>query len=439
MSNKIKIFLCRPFSKSVISIITICIGFLSLVPLIPFVKLFKCNSSAEIELWNTEKCNPDIYILTNVIYSAYFVIFSKDDYNKVVLATQEAFKSKMEKSSMNNINVIIVIGESFNKYHSSLYNYIHNTNPYLCIEKKKGNLFVFNNVVSPYNMTSQVIKNVFSTNSLMENEFWYEKPLFPVIFKKAGYKVYFWDNQKSDAKGVASDYSLNSSLYNPQIARISYNYVNKRKFEYDEELINDFKKNVVIKNRNNLCIFHLMGQHLLASDRYPHNRRFCHFNVDSVSNQGLSLKEKQYVSNYDNATYYNDFILKSIIDIFRNTNTILVYFSDHGEEVYDYRHVAGRTHENRKNHNILKYQYEIPFVIWCSNEYKAQNKDIIGMIEKSLNKPYMTDNVSHLLFTLGHIHTQYYKSECDLLSPQYKCKKRIVQDHYDYDKIISSK
>ena len=180
-----------------------------------------------------------------------------------------------------------------------------------------------------------------------------------------------------------------------------------------------------------------MGQHLLAPDRYPHKKKFSLFS-NSVSSKFLNASEKGYICHYDNATLYNDYVLDRIIEIFKNTNSILVYFSDHGEEVYDYRHVCGRTHELKKNRYIMKYQYEIPFIIWCSNKYKQQNNDIVGMIRKSVNRPYMTDNVSHLLFTIARIHTLYYNPACDILSPHYKCKSRIVQDHYNYDKIIAS-
>ena len=36
-------------------------------------------------------------------------------------------------------------------------------------------------------------------------------------------------------------------------------------------------------------------------------------------------------------TLYNDYVLKNIIDLFRDKNTVVLYFSDHGEEIYDYR------------------------------------------------------------------------------------------------------
>lgn len=331
---------------------------------------------------------------------------------------------------------MVVIGESFNKYHSSLYGYSHNTNPNLLEERRKGNLYVFTNAISPYNMTSSVIKNVFSTNSIMNKEYWYNKPVFIVLFKNLGYKVFFWDNQKSDIKGGAVDFSLNSFLYNDKVANLSYNFVNNKVYKYDGDLFSDFCLNAKLGNRN-LVIFHLMGQHFSVSDRYPKNKGFDIFNIDSINKRTFGVSAKSYISYYDNATIYNDYVLEKIINKFRNRNSILFYFSDHGEEVYDYRNMVGRTHESKKTKEILKYQYEIPFMIWCSNSYIDQHKNFMKKLVRSLNKPYMIDNLSHLLFDVGNVSTPYYKSSCDIISNNYKCLPRIVQDDYNYDMIMN--
>lgn len=94
-------------------------------------------------------------------------------------------------SSSSEAIVILVIGESFNKYHSELYGYKLHTNPHMAQELRNGNLFVFSDVVTPYNMTSHVMKNLFSVNSLMDNESWGMFPIFPAIFRDAGFKVLF--------------------------------------------------------------------------------------------------------------------------------------------------------------------------------------------------------------------------------------------------------
>lgn len=81
----------------------------------------------------------------------------------------------------------------------------------------------------------------------------------------------------------------------------------------------------------------------------------------------------------------------------------------------------------------MKYQHEIPFMIWCSDKFKESFPQVIGEIKNSLSKPFMTDNLPHLLFHLAKIKTEYYKESKDLLSPSYNCGRRMVHD-CDYDK-----
>jgi glucan phosphoethanolaminetransferase (alkaline phosphatase superfamily) len=400
-------------------------------------KLLKCKNTAEIELWYGNEFNPDVSIFSNLFYSVYFEIFSFKNYHRIITVSEHALNTKLFLKRMENLDIIVIIGESFNKYHSSLYGYKHNTNPFLNREKHNGNLYVFTNTITPYNMTSSVIKNVFSLNSVMLRQKWYDKPVFTVLYKYLGYKVFFWDNQKSDGKAGAVDFSLNSFLYNSEMSKLSYDYTNNKTFEYDGDLLSDYFDKAVAHGKKNLIIFHLLGQHVLASDRYPKKSGFDVFNVDSVDREKLTISEKEYISDYDNATLYNDYVIERIISKFRKRNCILIYFSDHGEEVYDYREVAGRTHEYKKNKLIMKYQYEIPFVVWCSNTYKRQHADIIKRLYESKDKPFMIDNVSQFLLDIGNINSIYYDSSCDIISPDYKCRLRTVQDAYDFDKIIS--
>ena len=59
-----------------------------------------------------------------------------------------------------------------------------------------------------------------------------------------------------------------------------------------------------------------------------------------------------------------------IFDLYRNKNAVVVYFSDHGEEIYDYRDQRGRHVSYAPSADMLRHQNEVPFVIWCSDRYK---------------------------------------------------------------------
>ena len=141
-------------------------------------------------------------------------------------------------------------------------------------EEHKGNLVAFSDVVAPFNSTTLVEKNTFCCNSLSDGEEWYQTPYFPILFKKAGYKVLMWDIQRDFLKNAFFTFSVNSFMYNRELQKYAYTYAFDKSFLYDEDLVNDFfKKGESMMGKKNLIIFHLFGQHIDASERYPHGKK----------------------------------------------------------------------------------------------------------------------------------------------------------------------
>ena len=172
--------------------------------------------------------------------------------------------------------------------------------------------------------------------------------------------------------------------------------------------------------------------------RYPQTKKFVKFTPDDIhrTDDYLDTVKKQIIANYDNATYYNDYVLSQIIDLFSNDNAILVYLSDHGEEIYDYRDFRGRSYTGTVTPQYLKCQFDIPFMIWCSDKYMVKYPETKKSIQESVNKPFMIDNVCHLFFHVGRIRTKYYQSDRDVLSPQYIIKDRWIRGgESNYDQI----
>ena len=378
--------------------------------------------------------------LTATIYSLHAISITSHEMDYAIKIA-EAVKggSITEKDSLH---IIMVVGESYIKKHAQIYGYYLPTTPHLEQEKEKGNLFIFSNVVSPFNSTSPVLKNLFCCNSIAEGEKWYKTPYFPTCLKRSGYTINYWDNQRVTKSQGTWDFSMNSFLFDKRLCKISYSEAAPEGFPYDDQLITDFEKSTKKKDGKYVFdIFHLWGQHVDASERYPHDK-FSRFSAKDIHSKAPYMTEskKQDIANYDNATYYNDFVINHIIDLYRNKNTVLVYFSDHGEEVYDYRDSKGRVEAvPGQEKEWLRYQFEVPFVIWCSDKYKALHPDVVRRIKASLNRPFMTDNTCHLLFDLAGLKTSYYRPERDLISPKFKPAKRIVQNNIDFDAMMSNK
>ena len=114
-------------------------------------------------------------------------------------------------------------------------------------------------------------------------------------------------------------------------------------------------------------------------------------------------------------------------------NAVIVYLSDHGEEIYDYRDFKGRDYDQKKTKTVLYYQNGIPFMIWCSELFKKRYPEIVEDIKKSQNRPFMSDNTCQVLFHLAGMKSSLYNEENDVLSDHYIPKNRILYGLFDYD------
>lgn len=401
-----------------------------------FGRVFSCTSTDQVSRCVSGFGSFPTDPYSAAVYSIYDLHLAA---NEVQMALETAAQCRDIASvspEADSVTVVLVIGESYIKHHASLYGYDQETTPFLDAERRKGRLYAFDNVVSPFNLTSLALRNVLFCNSLGDDECWHESAFLPMVFKQAGYDVLFWDNQLEMAQDAAFSFALNSFLYDPQVRRMSYSQANTKSYEYDEGIVRDFARHAQLGARN-LVMFHLMGQHVEFKDRYPHGTVFDYFTADSVHRKEpyLDASKRQQIAHYDNATRYNDYVMRQIISLFADKNAVVIYFSDHGEEVYDYRDSEGRR-RGEFDQNLLKYQFEVPFVIWCSELFNARHAELCLQIAAAVHRPMMTDNVCHLLLTLAGIETPIYKSARDVLSADYSCPRRIIEDKVDYDNVM---
>lgn len=393
----------------------------------------------ELERWATSnetgQCTD---LITCSIYAWKGFSALAEDNKEAVKTARKVYDTQTQITEDSTLTVVYVLGESFIKHHSSLYGYQAETNPLLKKEQQQGNLYVFNDVVTPYNQTSFTVKNTFSCNRMAEKQSWADHPFFPTIYKRSGYHVAFWDIQRGYQEYQMFSLSLNSLLFGKDMVQYSYDDINdEQAFQYDEQLIDNYFSKYPTPKNQSLVMFHLLGQHVAFEERYPQNSKFNVFTANDIKRNDSYLTEemKWQIAFYDNATRYNDYVLAKIIERYRDRNCILVYYSDHGEEVYDYRPSMGRK-ITPMSANLLKYQFDIPFMIWCSDRYKASHPEMVKNMAKAINKPILIDHVAHAMLAIGGIKTEYYRADMDFLNDAYRPMKRIVNDNIDYDKIM---
>jgi len=281
------------------------------------------------------------------------------------------------------------------------------------------------------------MQQIFTFKSQDNSEYWAETPIFVKFFKDNGYQTSLFSNQEVLNQDNDMWDSANHFLVAEQTRNHCFTTTNLYKYRWDTELINEYRVRNKIDSLPSFAVFHLIGQHFGYEDRYPQNEKV--FSADDYEYRtDLTIAQRKMVAHYDNATLHNDKVVTSIIDIYRDQDAIIVYLSDHGEEVHDYRNYTGRTPTTKLTPEICKYQFEIPFMIWMSDTYKENHPDVVNQVESSLDKPFMIDDLPHLILDIAGIDCEWFDPTRSLINEKYNVnRKRLLLDtKIDYDEMI---
>ena len=399
-------------------------------------KLMSGTTIGEVEHTLTEK---DHAVLYQPVYRLVFSIYANTLTAKQIDRLVRTAKTvTVDSCSFRSPNIVLIIGESFNRHHSSQYGYVMPTTPRQQKLERQGRLVKYTDVVSPWNLTSFVFKHLFSLYCVGDKGEWCDYPLFPELFRKAGYHVTFLTNQfLPKAKEAVYDFSGGFFLNNPKLSAAQFDTRNTQLHRYDEDLLKDYDELKGQNTENNLIIFHLLGQHVAYRQRSPKEHKKFRGDDYKEMKPHLNARERQTLADYDNAILYNDSVVTEIVKKFENEDAIVIYVPDHGEECYEGdMHFFCRMHSAKIDARLAHAEFDIPMWIWCSRQYIKKRPEVFRQVVNARNRRFMTDALAHMLLYLGGIHARDYKEQYNLLSPEYdESRPRILKNTTDYDKL----
>ena len=399
-------------------------------------KLMTGTTIGDVEHTLTEKDHAVLYQpIYRLVFSVYANTLTAKQIDRLV---RTASKVQVDSCSFRSPNIVLIIGESYNRHHSSQYGYTMPTTPRQQKLEKQGRLVKYTDVVSPWNLTSFVFKLLFSMYSVGDKGEWCDYPLFPELFRKAGYHVTFLTNQfLPKAKEAVYDFSGGFFLNNPKLSAAQFDTRNTQLHRYDEDLLKDYDELQGQNTDHNLIIFHLLGQHVQYRQRSPKERKLFRGDDYKELKPNLNARERQTLADYDNAILYNDSVVTEIVKKFENEDAIVIYVPDHGEECYEGdMHFFCRMHSAKIDARLAHAEFDIPMWIWCSRKYIKKRPEVFRQVVNARNRRFMTDALAHMLLYLGGIHARDYKEQLNLLSPEYdENRPRILKKTTDYDKL----
>ncbi|MEA1990561.1 MAG: phosphoethanolamine transferase [Pseudomonadota bacterium] len=330
----------------------------------------------------------------------------------------------IEMKSNESQTYVVVIGESVNRNHMSLYGYNRKTTPML--DALNSETVVFENVISNFAQTAQSL-NVSLTETSSQNKLKVSEAISVLeVFKKAGYKTYWISNQQPLRRPTSAIASLSDEEY-----FISHEFHGVEARRYDGFLLPKIKQAIADKASHKVIFVHLMGSHLQYENRYPEERTTFKGSkgIQAYSHE-LSSSQVDYINAYDNSVHYTDFVLGEILTELKGISGIaaLNFWADHGEEVFDVKDFKGHGPDG-----VTASMLEVPFIFWRNQSYKRTFTESDNVISKHTESPIMLDDFFHIAQCLIPVNSDLLLKEKSLCQTEYAAKTRLVYG-LDYDK-----
>lgn len=325
--------------------------------------------------------------------------------------------------------LVLVIGESTNRQRMSLYGYGRDTTPNL--DKIKNELLVFKDVVSPRPYTIEVLQQIVTFGDQEHPDLYLTQPTMMNMMKQAGYKTFWITNQQTLTK-------RNTMLTTFSEQTDEQYYLNNNRSQdtrqYDNTVFKPFVEVLQDPAPRKFIVVHLLGTHMNYKYRYPED--YVKFTdrtgVPSWVNDG---EELEYYNSYDNAVLYNDYVVSSLIKQFSDSkpNGLLLYLSDHGEEVYD---TPGLHFKGRSEGAPLPTMYTIPFLVWESNTWKESHPHDY---QKALDRPYGSSDLIYTWADLAGLSFDGFDPSRSVVNDAFKERPRLIGDPYGKAHLIDFK
>ena len=299
-------------------------------------------------------------------------------------------------------NIVIIIGESFSKYHSSLYGYEKRTNPLLENMVADSVLYVYKNVESLALSTIPSIKSIMTSyrNEYSDSIAWYNYLTIIDVMRSRGYETYWLSNQSK--RGFHdNEVGRYAELCNVELF-VGDKYSGLERGSLDEELLPLIDSCLCSHNSSQFVIIQLMGSHSAYKKRYPaEHERFVIGDYEN-SHKELSDDKKQLVAEYDNSVLYNDSVVYEIMNRFSDKEAVVFYFSDHGEDIFRSSEVfiGHGNYGDEKSEYITK---QIPFMVYTTERFRDKFPLLEERIKRAVDVLYRTDSVMYTIMDVAGI------------------------------------
>ena len=323
------------------------------------------------------------------------VIFENISKNFIEIPKEKISTDELDEG----VSLIVYIGESTSAMHMSIYDYPRLTTPNLKLLDEENNKFIkFNNVLSIHTHTTESLLESLSfeaTRDINQELDFEDKKRISLInlFNSLGYETILFSNQGSGGfnnftspiifKNVKEKVSSNNnSIMGNDSERLS------KPFDHGFFLNNLRSKKIDLEKGNKIFFLHSYAGHGPYLKNIPESFKnrvdnyYDNKNLDQIYRfpQEANL---EIIEEYDSTIKYIDYSLVQIINLMDEISKpfIFIYFSDHGENVF-----------NGKGHDSRRPEIEtlaVPLVVYFNKSAYSEYPDLFKKIKKQSLSPHL--------------------------------------------------
>lgn len=297
--------------------------------------------------------------------------------------------------------LVLVISESINRGHLSLYGYPRDTTPELMLRQQSeaGRFGVFRHAWSADASTIAALRNFFYLGQPQNAD-----QHLLALASRAGYQTW-WISNHDDLAIDQEHARLADSVH--MLNKIP----GRSGSSLDESTLPVLEAALKDPAPRKLIVLHLLGSHPHYQLRHPQERLPFHNVKDEIyqglKEQGRSARVRSLRNDYDTAIHYHDTVVAATLDLTRThgKKAAWVYFSDHGQEV-------GHAGEHVGHSALTAEGYRVPVLMW--------GDAIKALSSRTFSQPVRTDWLGYSVTRLLGIAWLGYSPRQDVLDPAYQ-------------------
>jgi lipid A ethanolaminephosphotransferase len=253
----------------------------------------------------------------------------------------------------DDIDIVLIIGESSRGASFELNGYTRPTNPQL----KTLGVISYPNTLSCAALTRISVPCLMTRATVADHEDLAKETSLVSVFARLGFNTAWFSNQRLLGKSDSLVFSF--------AAEAAFKKFNEENYwrRKDSDILPEVLSYLSVPAARRLTVFHTIGSHWSYKNRY--DQKFAVYKPVCRAGEPADCPVQSVINAYDNSILATDDLIAQVIRAMSGRTAFVIFVADHGESLGEdgyYQHSIPSRPEQRN----------VPFIFWASDSYKAK-------------------------------------------------------------------